>query len=1220
MPLVRSTLTRLMGVWLPAFALALSVAWSVSVTAQDTTATQRLFQAVDVNDMNAVKGAISAGADLGAKNANGKTAADIAVDKGHFIIAHYLLSQRSAKNTAKRLNKTATSEPKDRLRKPSTKRSLNPSGPVKAQAKPATTKPRKLAPARSDSPTRVTEILEPVAAKNKPQGLAEAAKKNRYGLPPRKPGSPRQRAEPIRQVVAVAPSPGVVAPSSDAPKGAPSTDSPRALGDAAPGDDNALDDLMAEETLVENSPEPAKHKNAAINPTGQMGSFFRSLFDLVTSDDAANPKPKPEIAAAPTPKVKSQPTKSRDARPNTKNTPALTEPERADDPISDGLSDTLDSSDDLVGPAELDDPSDLPEMAAEADVNDAMGLDELADGPEPNIAQEPRGSASARTLDRIKNLLGDGPAEDEFGLPTVEIPTRETASGEDAVDRVLGRLDDSEESANGFLDDRPGPETGPDLIPIEGQGTVAPISDALRARLRRLGDAVTRNVVVDTDSILQQGRERAANPLADPLEKRPTVPSQSRQLVPEPVAKPPEGAENQIRRRQTARERFAERLKGIRELEQLREDPFGLPVGGDRDPVSRNKTAGPVMETTPDTPTAVTKSSVNGAVKPAKESEILDRVVGFFGSPQNQQKSPGPEVRDFQGQEYIQSPNAREVTEPGPPPEIENLETFDQDDETKPQQNPGSLQPVFLDRLAGLFNEEETNQTDGWKAEVSRGNPFPGRGELVNKTGSNPWTTTVEVNVGENKAPLVIQLAQSAVAEAAEPDEQQGQTVNAPAGQKATVRPSNGKRSEMAKKAYGDPLREPDANQAAVQQKTFFGRLTKLFQPKDPIALERESLLLEQDEKLSTAHDASDGSVKVASRSEGDAKTYWPITQLTKSDTPISGHRRPDALTRTSLTDVTLTLGESVHLDNIFPPGRDGTDPNNECVKKNRGTTLFCIEPIDWPQDLRQSFIITTILYTGSMAIVRYDQAVATRLHTLFQTSDFEKISAYYQNRFGEPTEILKRSIAPLAQPRQDNPTLSWRSRDQKTNAITVLEIRKFDDTRGGFPDTNRGAVMLYFTTSPSIFPQVSAHELMRLKRIVDVTQSEVEKNAGETAAPVSGPTGAAVSEDELFGSEPVVDENQTSPVDATLEALPGEEPDQLFSDETPEKPEDILNEPDLLEPNTDGQELVEPDLLAPEENSRDRRATGGLDEEPITDEQPDEIIEILPRRTGNNS
>jgi hypothetical protein len=187
-------------------------------------------------------------------------------------------------------------------------------------------------------------------------------------------------------------------------------------------------------------------------------------------------------------------------------------------------------------------------------------------------------------------------------------------------------------------------------------------------------------------------------------------------------------------------------------------------------------------------------------------------------------------------------------------------------------------------------------------------------------------------------------------------------------------------------------------------------------------------------------------------------------------------------LTRTSLAGVNLALGESVSLENSLPPG-GGIDAANLCVKKNRGTTLFCVEPVDWPEALKPKFVVPTILYTGPMAIVRYDQGTASRLHTLFPSDDFDSIAQYYQKRYGPPTEIWKRSIAPLAQPRRENPTLAWRNRDPKTNAVTILEIRRFDDTRGGFPDTQRGAVMLYLANSPAIFPQVSSHELMRLKR-----------------------------------------------------------------------------------------------------------------------------------------
>jgi len=95
------------GTFLPrvlcvAVLLAIStLAVATPVSAQLSEATQRLFRAVEVNDMGEVRAAMAAGADITAKNPTGKTAADIAVDKGHFIIAHFLLSERRTGKTAK---------------------------------------------------------------------------------------------------------------------------------------------------------------------------------------------------------------------------------------------------------------------------------------------------------------------------------------------------------------------------------------------------------------------------------------------------------------------------------------------------------------------------------------------------------------------------------------------------------------------------------------------------------------------------------------------------------------------------------------------------------------------------------------------------------------------------------------------------------------------------------------------------------------------------------------------------------------------------------------------------------------------------------------------------------------------------------------------------------------------------------------------------------------
>jgi hypothetical protein len=42
-----------------------------------------------------------------------------------------------------------------------------------------------------------------------------------------------------------------------------------------------------------------------------------------------------------------------------------------------------------------------------------------------------------------------------------------------------------------------------------------------------------------------------------------------------------------------------------------------------------------------------------------------------------------------------------------------------------------------------------------------------------------------------------------------------------------------------------------------------------------------------------------------------------------------------------------------------------------------------------------------------------------------------------------------------------------------------VLEVRKFDDTRGGFPDLRRGAILLRREGAQPIFPRLSALELL---------------------------------------------------------------------------------------------------------------------------------------------
>lgn len=64
-------------------------------SAKNSDPTQQLFEAVYANDFEASQAAIAAGGRLEAKDTWGLTPIDIAIDKGYFKIAHFLLSVRN---------------------------------------------------------------------------------------------------------------------------------------------------------------------------------------------------------------------------------------------------------------------------------------------------------------------------------------------------------------------------------------------------------------------------------------------------------------------------------------------------------------------------------------------------------------------------------------------------------------------------------------------------------------------------------------------------------------------------------------------------------------------------------------------------------------------------------------------------------------------------------------------------------------------------------------------------------------------------------------------------------------------------------------------------------------------------------------------------------------------------------------------------------------------
>ncbi len=433
-----------------------------------------------------------------------------------------------------------------------------------------------------------------------------------------------------------------------------------------------------------------------------------------------------------------------------------------------------------------------------------------------------------------------------------------------------------------------------------------------------------------------------------------------------------------------------------------------------------------------------------------KEQEgFLDKLAGMFSS----DKKTGKPEQPAEGK--VKGPTPEEVAAydlPLPEP--------------KPQA-PRKFSPQFKDRLADFLEDGDEEKFKAWlpKMQVMNGG-IPPKDQVPAKT--DKMATQAPAPEKAPKAMVErLPLPDSLKQETAQAEPEKGE-------------PEKGKPEKAAPDKMAADKPQPEKGLF----KGTFDKLVDVLTPDFANKGRQERVTLEPEEKLAKADTKAD--TKGGGGKAGDAPGFWPVTGVEAAEAPPVAVKKPAPIPfdDKALKGVILSLGQSVSLENSFPPAGDGLDPFNRCVRKNRGTTLFCLETVDWPENLQSDFLVPTILYTGQKAIARYDQGIASRFHALFPSDSFKRVAAYFHNRFGAPTDVWNRSIAPFAQPRQDNPTLAWRSIDPKTSAVTVLEIRKYDDSRGGFPDTKRGTVMLYLANTPSIFPQVSSHELMRLSRM----------------------------------------------------------------------------------------------------------------------------------------
>lgn len=150
-------------------------------------------------------------------------------------------------------------------------------------------------------------------------------------------------------------------------------------------------------------------------------------------------------------------------------------------------------------------------------------------------------------------------------------------------------------------------------------------------------------------------------------------------------------------------------------------------------------------------------------------------------------------------------------------------------------------------------------------------------------------------------------------------------------------------------------------------------------------------------------------------------------------------------------------------------------DSADICIEKISRLLWFCIEPVDWPEEIAEAFQVRTIFYRGAQAIVRYDDGSASQFHTLFPTRYFDAITAYFAERLGTPGKQFDNWAILPAEPNRMNRTVRWRG-----PGASVLEIRQIDDLRwSSMPDTKHGVVRIYGEDSAPVFRHISWSDFM---------------------------------------------------------------------------------------------------------------------------------------------
>jgi hypothetical protein len=305
-----------------------------------------LFEAVATNDLARVRAVIAEGADPNIRNGAGKTAAEIAVDRGYFDIAHFLLA---AQKTAQAPDPppppppvpTVTAQPKPsapparRIEKQpvSTATAVDAkklwSGTIEVPGTPAPAENTKPSTAKAPPPTVATPVVQAEPAEPPSPVLAVPASP----LPPappltaardaqwpsdqpnpfdpktlapgslvpivgevRGPGSTPRVPAPPSSTDELSPAAATAPPVTESPPVAPSPSEPNSVAEK-PVEETPPKASRPTSSPASKSPAPASTSAPADDPAPADGGFLKRLAKFLALDDEGQPTPPPQVTA-----------------------------------------------------------------------------------------------------------------------------------------------------------------------------------------------------------------------------------------------------------------------------------------------------------------------------------------------------------------------------------------------------------------------------------------------------------------------------------------------------------------------------------------------------------------------------------------------------------------------------------------------------------------------------------------------------------------------------------------------------------------------------------------------------------------------------------------------------------------------------------------------------------------------------------------------------------